>query len=309
MRLIACILITLSLTFAHFAQAGQLYIFESDGNGFNTKTFFYDTGKEVIAIDAQFTYEQAQKSIDFIKAKTTNPITYLIITHPNPDKVNGIPVFRKAGAKVMGSRATLKYLEDLYNYKKNYFVNMAKMFTEETYPKLPLIDIYDWDTETLTLKNKEKIEIQELNRSGVSTNQTVVYIPSLNSLIVGDLVHYDAHAWLEGPIVNNKTAYSAENWIAVLKKIQTLYKSDVVVYGGRGKSGKLMDVIPAQITYLNKAQEITKLYVGSLPGVTWEEKKKNVNYADLTKEFEKTFPTYTLSYMITYGSYGLVNSL
>jgi preprotein translocase subunit SecA len=96
---------------------------------------------------------------------------------------------------------------------------------------------------------------------------------------------------------------------SVLKKIQTLYKSDVVVYGGRGKSGKLMDVIPAQITYLNKAQEITKLYVGSLPGVTWEEKKKNVNYADLTKEFEKTFPTYTLSYMITYGSYGLVNSL
>ncbi len=113
----------------------------------------------------------------------------------------------------------------------------------------------------------------------------------------------------EGPIVNNKTAYSAENWIAVLKKIQTLYKSDVVVYGGRGKSGKLMDVIPAQITYLNKAQEITKLYVGSLPGATWEEKKKNVNYADLTKEFEKTFPAYTLSYMITYGSYGLVNSL
>ena len=38
---------------------GNIYVFESDGNGFNTKTVFYDDGKEVVAFDAQFTEQTA----------------------------------------------------------------------------------------------------------------------------------------------------------------------------------------------------------------------------------------------------------
>ena len=110
----------------------KIFVYESDGNGFNTKTIFYDYGDEVVAVDAQFTPALAEKSLAFLREKTQNPLTYLIITHPNPDMFNGIPVFQKNGAKVIASNETAKAMAGVHAYKKYYFVNIAKMFTEDT---------------------------------------------------------------------------------------------------------------------------------------------------------------------------------
>src|SRR5262245_36344102 len=70
-------------------MSGKMYAYESDGNGFNTKNFFYDNGEEVVVFDTQFTPDLAEKSIAFLRTKTANPITYVVVTHPNPDKFNG----------------------------------------------------------------------------------------------------------------------------------------------------------------------------------------------------------------------------
>src|SRR5688500_2701692 len=83
----------------------RLITFESDGNGFNTKTFFYDTGREVIAFDSQFTPDQAQLAIAKLRAETNSPIRYLVVTHPNPDKFNATKVFQDDGARVVMSDA------------------------------------------------------------------------------------------------------------------------------------------------------------------------------------------------------------
>lgn len=309
--LIISILILLNIPFLKantFADTGKIYVFESDANGFNTKTVFYDDGKEVIAFDAQFTEQAAQQAIDFLKTKTTHPIKWLVITHPNPDKFNGIATFKKIGVKVIMSKLTAQNLKAVHAYKKYYFVEIAKMFTEATYPQLSTPDItFD---ETYELKTtKGNIILKELKQSGVSNNQTLAFIKSSNALIVGDLVHYKAHAWLEGPIENGKTAYNAQNWLNVLKKLQKNYAKDITVYGGRGEAGNLEIVITQQIQYLEKATQITKTYIESLSGATWAEKKAKVDYKVLTQIFEQTFPNYGLSYMITYGAYGLVASL
>src|SRR6478609_1253331 len=117
-------------------QIGQLYTFSCDANGFNTHSLFYDDGKEVIAFDAQFTPELAKKAIAYLRTKTTNPIKWLVITHPNPDKFNGISAFKEIGATVVMSKETEKNLWAVHEYKKYYFVKMANMFTEESYPKV-----------------------------------------------------------------------------------------------------------------------------------------------------------------------------
>lgn len=283
---------------------GKIYVFESDGNGFNTKTFFYDDGEEVVAFDAQFTDAAARQAIDFLRNKTQNPIKYLVISHPNPDKLNGINVFKKAGAKVIMSNLSAKNLEKVHNYKKYYFVKIAKMFIEENYPKLPSADITFEDSYEIKLANGGKISLTELKKSGVATNQTIAYITTNNALIVGDLVHHNAHAWLEGPIVDGNATYNGANWIAVLKEIQSKFPSDVLIYGGRGEAAKLSVVIPQQINYLQKAEEITRKYLSSIGG-----DKTKVDYAQLQKMFEQTFPAYTLGYMINYGGYGIVASL
>jgi hypothetical protein len=67
--------------------------------------------------------------------------------------------------------------------------------------------------------------------------------------------------------------------------------------------------IPQQIAYLKKAEELAKLYINSLDGATFADKKAKADYKQLQNLFEKEFPNYTLGYMIGYGSYGLVRSL
>jgi glyoxylase-like metal-dependent hydrolase (beta-lactamase superfamily II) len=292
--------------------SGKIYAYESDGNGFNTKNFFYDNGEEVVAFDTQFTPDLAEKSIAFLRTKTSNPITYVVVTHPNPDKFNGMSVFQKLGAKVIASNRTADSMKGVHQYKKYFFVNMAKMFTEETYPKLSQVDVTFDQTYDLRLKSGETITLRELAQPGVSSNQTVGSIPAVNAVIVGDLVHHNAHAWLEGGIVNGKPTPTLKGWIADLNELQSMFKDapETVVYGGRGEAVKVNDAVKAQIAYLNKADTLVSKYVKGLGERKAELQgdKAGEHYKALQALFEKTFPTYGLGYMIQYGVYGLVNS-
>jgi glyoxylase-like metal-dependent hydrolase (beta-lactamase superfamily II) len=275
----------------------EIHSFESDGNGFNTKNFFYDNGEEVVVFDAQFTPEIAQKSLEFIRTKTQNPISYVVVTHPNPDKFNGASVFQKLGAKVVASEKTVKALAGVHEYKKYFFVQIAKMFTEETYPQLATVDISFDKSLDLRLDNGEVIRLQELSQAGVSSNQTVAFIDELKSVVVGDLIHHKAHAWLEGGIVNGKATPEIAAWKKSLKELLKLSVVGTKVLGGRGESADVKVAVDAQLNYLTKADEV----------VTRLAKKDNA-IALIQAEMEKAFPDYTLSYMIQYGVYGLVDS-
>ena len=130
-------LTTLMLTFALSVNAcayqkvsiynGKVIEFTSNANGFNTKTIFYEGKNEVIAFDAQFTPELARKSIEYLRKFTSKPISYLVITHPNPDKFNGASVFQNEGAKVVASRATKLAIPEVHAYKKYFFVKNSKI--------------------------------------------------------------------------------------------------------------------------------------------------------------------------------------
>jgi glyoxylase-like metal-dependent hydrolase (beta-lactamase superfamily II) len=287
-----------------------LYTFESDANGFNTKNYFYDNGQEVVAFDTQFTPAIAQASIDYLRTKTSNPITYVVVTHPNPDKFNGMSVFQKLGAKVVMSSKTAGSLQDVQNYKQYYFVKMAKMFTDETYPKLSKPDVVFNQKFDLTLSSGEILKLSELTHPGVSSNQTIAFISNLNSLIVGDLVHVKAHAWLEGGIVNGKPTPTLKGWISDLKEIEANFAPEVKVYGGRGEVASVRDAVQSQIRYLETADQIVNAYIKKLGAKVSELKTDQAqgHYQAIQKQFEARFPEYTLGYMIGYGVYGLVNA-
>jgi glyoxylase-like metal-dependent hydrolase (beta-lactamase superfamily II) len=278
---------------------------------FQWRNYFLDTGTQVVAFDAQFTAELAQKSLDFLKTKTNSPVSHLVVTHPNPDKFNGISVFKRAGAIVISSKATAEAMPGVHAYKKYYFVHIAKMFKDDTYPKLDSIDQTFDQSLDLELKSGEHIQLSELSGPGVSSNQTVAYIPSNNALVVGDLVHDQVHAWLEGGIVNGKPTPTIASWIKDLNEVNEKFQNvNPVIYGGRGNARVLSQSIPAQISYLTKADEIVGRYVLALGErkVELTNDKSGVHFAALQKEFEASFPTYGLSYMIQYGVYGLAQS-
>lgn len=300
---------TILTTNMAIAQQSAIYEFESDGNGFNTKTIFFDNGKEVVAFDAQFTEMFAQQAIDFLQKRTKSKLTWLVVTHPNPDKFNGIPAFQRAGAKVIMSSASVKNMKGVHDYKKYFFVQMAKVFTEENYPKLPTPDVTFDHTYEIILNDGQRIELTELHQSAISTNQTIAYIPSANALMVGDLVHYKAQAWLEGPIVNGLPVFSTENWIKALNSVLMNYPKAAKLFGGRGQTISAEQGVKEQIAYLKKSEKLVRNYLATLPGSTIEDKKAKVDYKQLSKIFETSFPDYGLSYMVEYGAYGLVASV
>ncbi len=285
---------------------GRIIEFKSGAEGFDTRTFFYEGEKDVVAFDSQFTGELARQSIEHLRKFTSKPISWLVITHPNPDKFNGASVFKSMGARIMASNSTVQAMPEVHSYKEYFFVNIAKMFKKEDYPSLTSVDeTFEGQTE-IVLRGGEKIQLRELSHPGVSSTQSVAYIPSVQALIVGDLIHHRAHAWLEGGIVNGKAKPTIQKWIWALQELVTLYPAETNVFGGRGVNADLKTAASAQINYLNEARALVKSEIKAAKKMKESELKEL--YKKLTKKFQARFPEYDLAYMIEYSIYGLVQS-
>lgn len=290
-------------------QTGELHVFTSDAAGFHTHSFWYDDGQEVTVIDTQFTPQIAQSLVADIQKNTKSPITRVIVTHPNPDKFNALSVFHQVGAESISSTKTASAMSGVDAYKRYFWTKIAKAFTEESYPKVePVKTTFD-GKKTITLKSGETITLLELQKPGVSSNQVAVRIDATGDLFVGDLVAYQAHAWLEGGIVNGKPTPTLDGWRADLRELETLGKGKL--YGGRGEFGPISEVVNAQIEYLNKAEEIVTNYVknlGAKAGELSDPVKSQGHFAAIQAEFVKSFPNYALPELIGYGVYGLALS-
>ncbi|MCP3139660.1 MBL fold metallo-hydrolase [Pyxidicoccus xibeiensis] len=283
--------------------------YTSDANGFDTHSFFYDTGAEVVVFDAQFTEAEAEKVLAAIRARTGNPIRYVVVTHPNPDKFNGVAVFQREGAKVVASEATAAAIPAVHAYKKYFWVNVVKAFTEETYPGQATVDVTFRGTYALPLEGDAKVELAELKHAGVATTQTVAYVPARKALIVGDLVHHQAHAWLEGGLREGKVVPDMAAWKAAVDELATW--PDATVYGGRGEAAPVTEAIAAQKRYLDGMVTLVKGYAVELG-----DRKAELcgdaaapHHAELQKRAAAAFPEYALPYMVGYSVYGLVNQL
>lgn len=308
--LAALALPTLGVALTHAGDAraaGSIGRYTSGADGFVTNSFWYDTGKEVVVFDAQFTPALAEALLAEIKGKTKNPIKYLVITHPNPDKFNGAKVFQKAGAKVVASKATAQAIPGVHEYKKYYFTQIAKMFKEADYPKPPTVDITFDKTLSLPL-DAGKVELKVLDHRGVSSTQTVAFIPEQQALLVGDLVHYKTHAWLEGGIVTGKAQPALAEWQLALDELLAYPKS--TVYGGRGNPASVEQAVAEQKRYLKKLDEIVTEYVKGL-GTRKAElagTSSDQHFKAIAAKASTAFPDYQFPFMIEYGVYGLAQA-
>lgn len=280
----------------------KLIEFTSDSSGFNTNSQFYIGENGVIAFDAQFTAKLAEQAIAKLRSVTDKPILFVVITHPNPDKFNGASVFQAMGAKVVASQATALAMPGTHAYKKAFFIG-AKMFDEATYPALPNVDETFIGDTVLNAGPNDNVLLKELSSPGVSSTQTVAFIPSQKALVVGDLVHHGVHAWLEGGIVNGHATPTLKGWKIDLAEMQKAFPG-VTVYGGRGTPAPIDQAVREQTQYLSAAEQLTSEFI--------QDAKKSAtspDYAALQKKFETAFPNLGLSYLIQYGAYGLADSL
>lgn len=293
------------LVLASHVTAGTLGSWASDANGFDTKSFWYDTGREVVVFDAQFTPAHAGQLIEAIRKSTASPITTLVITHPNPDKFNGAAAFRAIGASVVASRATADAIPGVHAYKRAYFVG-AGMFTAATYPAQATVDrTFEG---TLAVGGGEVL-LHVLNHPGVARTQTIAHIPAQRALIVGDLVHHKAHAWLEGGIEAGSPRPDLAAWKAALAELRAF--PHTTVHGGRGEAAPVEEAVAAQTEYLDALNDLVRGYllelgprVGELAGP-----EAGKHHQEIMRRAAEAYPQHGLAYLIQYGVYGLANAL
>ncbi|MFO0547331.1 MAG: MBL fold metallo-hydrolase [Polyangiaceae bacterium] len=283
-------------------------VYTSDAAGFDTKTVWFDTGREIVVFDAQFTERHAKEALAAIRAESASPIRYLVITHPNPDKFNGALVFRRAGATVVASRATAAAIPGVHAYKRAFFVETAKMFAPSDYPEEATVDL-TFDGELTLDTDAGHITLRELCHSGVSSTQTVGFFSEANALAVGDLVHHKAHAWLEGGIVNGRPTPDLTAWQLALDEL--LAFEGATVYGGRGEAAPVAEAVASQKAYLVVADKLVRDYVRELGDSARAEldgPRAAEHYAALAKRFAAAFPERQLGYLVQYGVYGLARA-
>lgn len=300
-------LLLATCAFATGAHAGDLHVSTSDAAGFNTHSVWYDDGQEVTVVDAQFTPQAAAAVLADIHAKTKSPVTRVIVTHPNADKFNGLSAFAAEGAEIIASDKTAADIPAVDAYKRYFFVNIAKAFTEETYPPLTAVTSTFSDQDVIALKSGETITLIELAQPGVSSTQTVVRIDRSGDLIVGDLLAGNTHAWLEGGIVDGKPVPTIEGWKADLAELATLGKGNV--YGGRGDALPVAEAVAQQTAYLDAADKIVSDYIAGLGDKVSELSDpalQGAHYGAIQAELAKAFPTYAMPELVGYSVYGLV---
>ncbi|MBS2014018.1 MAG: MBL fold metallo-hydrolase [Deltaproteobacteria bacterium] len=290
-------------------SASSLETFTSGTSGFDTHSFWVDTGREVVVFDAQFTPDLAKEVIARVREKTQSPIKWLVVTHPNPDKFNGAPAFQAIGAKVVASKSTAAAIPGVHAYKKGYFVNVAKSFTEATYPAQASIDVTFDKSFSLPLEGDLSIELRELAHRGVSSTQTVAIVPRLDAVVVGDLVHHQTHAWLEGGIVDGKATPDLASWKSALGELLALGVG--TVYGGRGPAAKVDEAVAEEKAYLDGMNALVTKYVAELGPRKSELDGPNAgaHYKEIAARAAAAFPGYAHPYLVEYGAYGLVSQV
>jgi glyoxylase-like metal-dependent hydrolase (beta-lactamase superfamily II) len=305
----AMIAMTAILTTLTPAKAGKLGVYQSDAKGFDTRTYWYDDGREVTVFDTQFVPALTEAMVAEIRKSTTNPISRVVVTHPNPDKFNGLSVMHKIGATSIASKATADAMQGVHDYKKYFWVEIAKAFTQENYPKLePVKQTFEGE-QIIKLASGETITLIQLKHAGVASTQTVARIDATGDLIVGDLIHHNAHAWLEGGIVGGAPKVDIAAWIAAVDELPSL--GGKIVRGGRGDDAPVDTAVAEQKAYLKAIDALVAQYVKDLGARSSELKdaeKAGGHHKAIQTKAETVFPSLKLSYLIGYGVYGLANS-
>lgn len=285
------------------AHTSTVHTFTSGPEGFDTSTYWIDTGREVVVVDAQFTPELAQAMLDEIHAQTDSPVRWVVVTHPSPDKFNGAAVFQADGAELVVSASTARALEGVHAYKKAYFEGIGT-FEPGTYPALPVPDRTFEDSLKLEVRGGA-IDLRTLSHPAVTGTQTVVVLDR-DRLFVGDLAGGNAHLWLEGDVSGGTPTPDIEGWIAALSEVEAL-APDGMIHPGRGAPFPASQLVEDHTDYLIGMREVVSDYLATLedPAAALSGPGAGDHYAAIATRAEARFPGRDHAYLVEYGIYGM----
>ena len=182
----------------------------------NTGFIVGDNG--VIAIDPQMFIPIAKKELADIASITSKPVNAMILTHSDPDHVNGLPAFPRGIQVIAQTNATAEIVEMVKNPDSSGFPQPAGL--KDYIPTHSVVD-----SESLVL---DGIPLTLLHAGPAHTDgDLVVYLPADKIVFAGDLIT-PAIGPYPGIHLNKKG--SSLGWIEFMKVILAL-DADIYISG------------------------------------------------------------------------------
>jgi glyoxylase-like metal-dependent hydrolase (beta-lactamase superfamily II) len=192
-------------------------VITSSPQGFLVDSTLVSGEKDAILIDAQFTLADAHRLVGAILDSKKN-LTTVYVTHPHPDHYFGLAVIKQAfpKAKLVALPATIADIKKTWKAKVAQWSPMYPgNLPEQAVVPAPLTG------KTLTLEG-QTLEIHGPAQGDASDN-SYVWIPSIKTVVAGDIVYTGVHPWTA-----ETDAAARKAWIATLDELSALAPTTVV---------------------------------------------------------------------------------
>jgi glyoxylase-like metal-dependent hydrolase (beta-lactamase superfamily II) len=269
---------------------GEVILTRHGPGKLSTKTYFADEGgfcvgsvivmgqKECVLIDCQFNKSNAHRVIAEI-LETKLELKAVFATHLHPDHYWGLGEIEKAfpNAKCYMLPEEVPLYDNQYQAKLDDWIDRigeTNLCRKQCENLLPLTDKY------IELEG-ERIEVIDHIMGDLKWN-SVVWIPSIKTLIGSDVIFNEAH-----PFTCEISAVQRREWLAALEKLEKDLNPEVVIPGHQ-KVGCLLDRsgIKYTIDYLKATDEVMPKLKGLKP---------EVGTGVFFYEMEKRFPLGVIS--------------
>jgi glyoxylase-like metal-dependent hydrolase (beta-lactamase superfamily II) len=214
---------TLTLASVRLVVAGPLAleVYTADSKGLGvTSTLIYGEHSAML-VDAQFRISDAEKLADLIAAKG-RPLKAILLTHPHADHYFGTAVLLKRfpGTPVYASAADVEYIKGTV---AKSLAGFSKEFGADNIPaEIPVPQVLPTTHFAL---DGEAIDVMIDLQGDVAASplNNVVWVPSLSTAIVGDIVFNERHMFLAGTSDKSRKA-----WLETLRTVSGLHPGTVI---------------------------------------------------------------------------------
>jgi len=164
-------------------------VFTGSPGGFLVDSTLVAGAKDAILIDAQFDLADAHRLVAMILESKKN-LTTVYVTHAHPDHYFGLAVIQQAfpKAKLVALPATVADIKKTWQAKVKQW---APLYGDNLTSK-PVLPVALTGT-TLTLEG-QTLELHGPVQGDAEGN-SYVWIPSIKTVIAGDIVYRGVHAW------------------------------------------------------------------------------------------------------------------
>ncbi|WP_312913639.1 MBL fold metallo-hydrolase [Stenotrophomonas sp.] len=218
------------------AQPLKVKVYNPGENGiFAVSSVLLSGANDAVLVDAQFSTADAAKLVEMIKA-SGKKLTTIYISHGDPDFYFGLETLHAAfpDAQILATPQTIAHIQASKDEKLRIWGPQLGANAPGT-----LLVPSPLQGDSLQLEGQT---LQVIGLDGASPGRTVLWVPSIRTVMGGVLVDAGSHVFM----ADTQTPQSHQDWLAALQRIQALEPLRVIP--GHYAAGAPQDMAAVEFT-------------------------------------------------------------